>query len=300
MGDAGIMIAVVARTFSKLSTILEMIKFEHTVFALPFALVGALIAADGLPPIRMIIWILVAMVGARSSAMALNRIADIHYDKINPRTASRALPKGILSLVEAWIFTILAAGVFVFAARMLNSLAFYLSPLALLVILGYSYTKRFTSLSHLVLGLALGIAPTGAWIGITGQISIVPVVLSAGVMFWTAGFDIIYALQDIEFDTRSGLFSIPRLLGPGRALLISRGFHILAVLLLCIFGVLLKLGVAYFVGVSLVAFLLAYEQHLVEPDDLSKVNIAFFNTNGFISIGYFIFTALDFMIRKVL
>lgn len=190
--------SLIVRGLRKLKIILEMIKFEHTIFALPFALMSMMLAADGLPERRVIIWILVAMVGARSSAMAFNRIADLTYDRLNPRTADRALPKGILSVGEVWLFTFLSAATFVFASYMLNSLAFALSPVALLIILGYSYTKRFTSLTHLVLGLALGITPVGAWIAVRGQFNIAPIVLSAAVMFWTAGFDIIYALQDIR------------------------------------------------------------------------------------------------------
>ncbi len=290
--------SLIVRGLRKLKIILEMIKFEHTIFALPFALMSMMLAADGLPERRIIIWILVAMVGARSSAMAFNRIADITYDRLNPRTADRALPKGILSIGEVWLFTFLSAVTFVFASYMLNSLAFALSPVALLIILGYSYTKRFTSLTHLVLGLALGIAPVGAWIAVRGQFNIAPIVLSGAVMFWTAGFDIIYALQDIEFDRKQGLFSIPRFLGISRSLIVSRLFHFTAVLLLILFGVIMHLGWAYFGGTLAAAVLLAYEQSLVKPNDLSKVNVAFFNTNGFVSIGLLVFTLLDLLIRK--
>ncbi|MDI6829648.1 MAG: UbiA-like polyprenyltransferase [Armatimonadota bacterium] len=290
--------SLIVRGLRKLKIILEMIKFEHTIFALPFALMSMMLAADGLPERRVIIWILVAMVGARSSAMAFNRIADLTYDRLNPRTADRALPKGILSVGEVWLFTFFSAVTFVFASYMLNSLAFALSPLALLIILGYSYTKRFTSLTHLVLGLALGIAPVGAWIAVRGQFNIAPIVLSAAVMFWTAGFDIIYALQDIEFDRQQGLFSIPRFLGINRSLIVSKLFHFTAVLLLILFGATMHLGWAYFAGTLAAAVLLAYEQSLVKPNDLSKVNVAFFNTNGFVSIGLFVFALLDLLIRK--
>ncbi|MDH7480522.1 MAG: UbiA-like polyprenyltransferase [Armatimonadota bacterium] len=286
------------RGLRKLKTILEMIKFEHTVFALPFALISMVLAADGLPEGRVIFWILVAMVGARSSAMAFNRIADITYDRLNPRTADRALPRGVLTLSEVWLFTLFSAAAFVFAAYMLNPLAFALSPVALIVILGYSYTKRFTSLTHLVLGLALGIAPVGAWIAVRGQFNLAPIVLSAAVMFWTAGFDIIYALQDIEFDRAQGLFSIPRFLGIRRSLMVSRLFHFAAITLLVVFGAVMSLGEAYYVGTAAAAALLIYEQSLVKPHDISKVNIAFFNTNGLVSIGLLIFTVLDLLIRK--
>ena len=283
----------------KIAVLLEAIKFEHTVFALPFALTAAVLAG-GFPPIRVLGWILLAMVGARSAAMAFNRIVDLRFDKLNPRTKGRALPAGALKLAEMWAFTIVAAGVLIYAAYRLNPLAFYLSPVALLVVMGYSYTKRFTSLSHLVLGLALGIAPTAAWIGVTGRIDLAPVALSAVVMFWTAGFDIIYAMQDVEFDRKLGLFSIPAKVGPSKALSISRVFHAAAVLLLFAFGLMLKLGAVYYVGVAFVAGLLIYEQSLVKPDDLSKVDMAFFNTNGFVSIGYFLFALVDAFIRKAL
>ncbi len=294
------MSAMVARALSKVGIILEMIKFEHTVFALPFALTSMMLAADGMPDLIVLAWIVVAMVAARTAAMAFNRIADLRYDKLNPRTANRALPRGILSLAEVWAFTAVAAGAFVFAAWRLNPLAFALSPVALLVILGYSYTKRFTNLSHLVLGLALGIAPVGAWIGVTGRIDLAPVVLSAAVMFWTAGFDIIYALHDMEFDARMGLFSIPKALGPKKGLLVSRAFHAITVALLAAFGMLLALGTAYYVGVAFVICLLAYEQSLVRPEDFSKADIAFFNTNGFVSIGFFVFALVDLIVRKSL
>jgi len=292
------MTAVASKALSKVATILEMIKFEHTLFALPFALTSAILAADGIPPARIIMWILVAMVGARSSAMAFNRIADLHYDRLNPRTADRALPAGILRVGEVWAFTLVSAAVFMFAARMLNPLAFALSPVALFVILGYSYTKRFTSLSHLVLGLSLGIAPVGAWIAVTGRFDLAPIVLSGAVMLWTAGFDIIYSLHDIEFDAQHGLFSIPKALGPANGLLISRIFHGGAIGLLAIFGAMLGLGYIYWLGMLVVAMLLAYEQSLVKPDDFSKVDVAFFNTNGLVSIGFFVFTLVDLIVRR--
>jgi len=291
------MSAVVLRAFSKFAVILEMIKFEHTVFALPFALTSMILAADGMPKLSVFGWILLAMVGARSAAMAFNRIADLRLDRLNPRTSKRALPRRILSLAEVWAFTLVSAGLFVFAAWRLNHLAFALSPVALLVILGYSYTKRFTNLSHLVLGLALGIAPVGAWIAVTGKLEFAPMILSAAVIFWTAGFDVIYALQDMAFDAKIGLYSIPKAFGPARGLLISRGFHLLTVVLLGFFGAYLGLGIAYFAGVAFVAALLVHEQRLVKPHDFSKVNVAFFNTNGFVSIGFFAFALGDLIVR---
>ncbi|MGB9587938.1 MAG: UbiA-like polyprenyltransferase [Armatimonadota bacterium] len=282
----------------KVLIILETIKFEHTVFALPFALTGALLARDCVPDLRTLGWILVAMIGARSSAMAFNRIVDLRYDMLNPRTANRALPRGNLKVWEVSAFTVISAGVFFFAAWKLNPLAFALSPVALAVILGYSYTKRFTALSHLVLGLALGIAPTAAWIAVTGRLEYAPVILSIAVMFWTAGFDIIYSFQDIEFDREQGLFSIPAMLGTSKGLVISRLFHIVTPVMLVLFGIVLRLGTIYYVGVLVVALLLVYEQTLVRPDDYSKVNAAFFTVNGIVSIGYFVFTAVDMVFRR--
>lgn len=292
------MFLILQKLLRKVLIILETIKFEHTVFALPFALTGALLAKDRVPDLRTLGWILVAMIGARSSAMAFNRIVDLRYDMLNPRTANRALPRGNLKVWEVSAFTVISAGVFFFAAWKLNHLAFVLSPVALAVILGYSYTKRFTALSHLVLGLALGIAPTAAWIAVTGRLEHAPVILSIAVMFWTAGFDIIYALQDIEFDREQGLFSVPAMLGPSKGLVISRVFHILTPVMLVLFGIVLRLGTIYYVGVVVVAVLLVYEQALVRPDDYSKVNAAFFTVNGIVSIGYFVFTAVDMVFRR--
>lgn len=275
-----------------------MIKFEHTVFAMPFALTAAFLAADGWPSFRAICWIIAAMVGARSSAMAFNRIADAKIDAMNPRTAERAIPKGLIGIQAAWAVTIVGAALLVLSAKMLNPLAYYLSPVALLVVLGYSYTKRFTSFSHLILGLALGIAPTGAWIAVRGRIEFAPMLLSAAVIFWTAGFDIIYSLLDVEFDKKMGLFSMPKVMGISGALKVSRLFHLFTVLLLVFFGLILKLGWVYFAGTGLAMCLLAYEQSLVKPSDLSRVNIAFFNLNGFVSIGFFIFSMVDLYLRK--
>jgi 4-hydroxybenzoate polyprenyltransferase len=291
--------SLVEKSLKKLKIILEMIKFEHTIFALPFALTSALLAAEGIPPLRTLGFILLAMIGARSSAMAFNRIVDLRYDKLNPRTANRALPKGILGVLEVWVFTFVSAGLLVFAAWSLNSLAFYLSPVALIVILGYSYTKRFTSLSHLVLGLSLGIAPVGAWIAVTGKMGFPSMVLSAAVICWTAGFDIIYALQDVEFDKEMGLFSLPKMLGARNALFTSRFLHAFTILMLIWFGLLLHLGIFYYIGIIIVALLLIHEQRLVAPDDISKLNVAFFNTNGLISIIFLISAISDLIIRKV-
>jgi 4-hydroxybenzoate polyprenyltransferase len=276
--------------------ILEMIKFEHTVFALPFALLSALLAARGLPEWRTLSWILVAMVGARSAAMAFNRIADLHYDALNPRTANRALPRGILSVGQVALFTAVSAAVFVLAAWQLNPLCFALSPVALLWILGYSYTKRFTALSHLWLGLSLGIAPVGAWLAVQGRFDIVPILLSLAVMLWTAGFDIIYSLQDVEFDRRVGLRSLPQTIGEARALWLSRLMHVGMVVLLVAVGQIARLHWGYYAGVAVAAALITYEQSLVKPNDLSRVNLAFFTLNGWVSVLLLAFTVVDWWI----
>jgi len=288
-----IVISTVLRPVRKLSIILEMIKFEHTVFAMPFALSSAIVAANGLPPLRVIWWILAAMVGARSAAMTFNRIADAHIDTLNPRTAQRAIPSGLVSTGTAWLFTIISAAVLVLAAWELNALAFALSPVALVSVMGYSYTKRFTSFSHLWLGLCLGIAPVGAWIAVTGEMGFPSMVLSAAVICWTAGFDIIYSLQDVEFDKQMGLFSLPSRIGPGRALLASRILHAGMIALLVLFGVLTSRGCVYYAGAALMAGFLVYEQSLVSTDDISRVNAAFFTMNGMVSMVMLAFVAVD-------
>lgn len=290
--------------FRKIRIILEMIKFEHTLFALPFALISMLVAAHSLHPDRtgfqiplyQLIWILVAMVGARSAAMTFNRIADARIDAENPRTASRAIPKGLVSVGAAWVFTIISAALLVLAAYMLNPLAFALSPVALAAVLLYSYAKRFTSFSHLWLGLCLGIAPVGAWIAVTGKIGFPSLVLSAAVMLWTAGFDIIYSLQDLDFDRKVGLFSLPAKIGPARALLVSRLLHVLMVGLLVWFGMLTGLGKVYYIGIVHVAALLAFEQRMVSAKNLSRINAAFFTMNGMVSIAFLTFVVLDLLL----
>ena len=280
---------------SKLAELAEMIKFEHTVFALPFALSSAVVAARGVPDWAVLGWILLAMVGARTSAMAFNRIADVDLDRCNPRTRNRALPAGRLSTVSAWALTAGGAGALVYAAYRLNPLAFVLSPVALLWILAYSYTKRFTAWSHLALGLSLSIAPIGAWIAVTGRFDFPPLVLAAAVVFWTAGFDVIYALQDVDFDKRERLFSVPTRFGEAAALWISRGLHAAMVAFAVGFGVLSGLGAVYYLGVALVAAFLVREHLLVRPGDLSKVNEAFFVMNGCVSVGFFVFTAASLL-----
>ena len=268
----------------KLKIILEMIKFEHTVFALPFAIMSAFIASDGLPQLAKLGWILVAMVGARSCAMAFNRLADAEIDSKNPRTSTRAIPAGLITKGAVWIFTFVSAGLLVCAAWRLNSLAFALSPIALAVIMGYSFTKRFTALSHLWLGLALSISPVGAWIAITGRFDWTPIVLCCVVLLWTAGFDIIYACQDVNFDRKHGLHSIPARIGIRWALWISSALHVVAVVLLFVIPLLTELGLFYYIGVGIVVLIFIYEHAIVKPNDLSRVNLAFFTLNGTISL----------------
>ena len=264
---------------------LEMIKIEHTLFALPFALLGAVLAANGLPSFRQFVWIVVAMVGARSTAMAFNRIADRTFDARNPRTASRALPAGLLSVGFVWIFTLISALLFLLAAAMLNQLTLILAPVALASILLYSLTKRWTQFSHIVLGWCLSIAPTGAWIAVRGQIgSPVPLLLSLVVLLWTAGFDVLYACQDYEFDRTAGLHSVPARFGIARALWISRGLHAAAFLALIWLYFATGLGLLAVIGVAATALLLLHQHRLVRADDLGKLNAAFFTTNAFVSI----------------
>ncbi|HEY6186785.1 MAG TPA: UbiA-like polyprenyltransferase [Pyrinomonadaceae bacterium] len=272
-------------TARNIRTTLEMIKIEHTLFALPFAFLGAVLAARGLPTIEQIFWITLAMVGARSTAMAFNRIADSEYDARNPRTSSRAIPAGALSVGFAWAFTIVSAGLFILAAAMLNRLALMLAPVALASVLLYSYTKRWTMLSHLVLGWCLSIAPAGAWIAVRGALdSPVPLLLSLVVLLWTAGFDVLYACQDYEFDRAAGLHSIPEKLGIRRALWISRLFHADAFVTLVALYLVTHLGPLALLGVVATGALLVYQHTLVRADDLRRLNAAFFTTNAFVSV----------------
>ena len=264
---------------------LEMIKIEHTLFALPFAFLGAVLAANGLPSPRQILWIIVAMVGARSTAMAFNRIADRNFDARNPRTATRALPAGLLSVGFVWAFTIISAAIFLLAAAMLNRLTLLLAPVALASVLLYSLTKRWTQFSHIVLGWCLSIAPTGAWIAVRGEIgSAIPLLLSLVVLLWTAGFDVLYACQDYDFDRREGLRSIPARAGIARALWIARALHVGAFLALVWLYAITGLGPLAFAGVIATGALLAYQHRLVRADDLGRLNAAFFTTNAFVSV----------------
>ena len=283
----------------RLKILLEMIKIEHTLFALPFAFLGAFFAARGIPRGTQIGWILLAMIGARSAAMAFNRLVDAQYDAINPRTANRALPKRLLGRGAVALFILISSAVFVYAAAMLNSLALMLSPVALGIVLSYSYTKRFTWLTHIFLGLSLGCAPIGAWIAIRGNLTDVPLLLGGAVILWVAGFDIIYSCQDFEFDSKQRLYSIPKRFGIGGALLISAALHVVMVALLGYLFWRENLGVISFCGLGAVALLLAYEHSLVKPSDLSRVNAAFFTVNGWISILLFLTTGIDIIRRSV-
>jgi 4-hydroxybenzoate polyprenyltransferase len=280
---------------SRLRTTLEMIKFEHSVFALPFALTAALLAArygtnpSPWPAARQIFWIVVAMVGARSAAMTMNRIADLEYDRRNPRTASRALVTGALSPRFAWMFALVSAAVLVVAAWQLNPLALKLSPVALAVLFLYSYTKRFTAWSHVVLGFCLGMSPAAAWIAIAGALDLRVLILCAAVTLWVGGFDVLYACQDVEFDRQAGLHSIPNKFGIARALAIARGMHAAMAALLAWLAWSFALSWPAWAGIAAIAALLAYEHSLVKPHDLSKISAAFFTVNGYISLLFLLF-----------
>jgi 4-hydroxybenzoate polyprenyltransferase len=281
---------------SRIRTVLEMIKFEHSVFALPFALTGALLAArathqppSGWPTWRQLLWIVVAMVAARSAAMTMNRIADLRYDRENPRTQMRALATGALSLQFAWLFTIAAVALFFVAAWQLNSLALKLAPLAIAILFFYSFTKRFTNWSHIFLGFALGISPAAAWIAVTGHLDLRMLILCAAVTLWVAGFDVLYACQDIDYDSRAGLYSIPKRFGIAGALFIARVMHVGVVVLLSSLAYSFTLPWPAWAGIFVVAALLAYEHSLVKPGDLSRLDAAFFTMNGYISISFLVF-----------
>ncbi|HEV2383024.1 MAG TPA: UbiA-like polyprenyltransferase [Terriglobia bacterium] len=283
--------------YDRIRTTLEMIKFEHSVFALPFALTGAVLAVRGWPSLRQVLWLVVAMVGARSAAMTFNRIADLRFDAANPRTRGRALPAGHLSMGFAVAFTVLSCALFMLAAWELNPLAFRLSPIVIALLLGYSYTKRFTVLSHLVLGACLGLSPLATAIALGGRVDAGIALLGVAVMFWVAGFDLIYACQDVEFDRRLGLFSIPARFGIRTALWLSGAMHVIMLSLLVAAARVENLGWVAFAGLGLVAVLLAYEHGLVRPSDLSRLNAAFFNINGYVSVLFFVTWATDVLTR---
>jgi len=276
---------------------LEMIKWEHSIFALPFALCGAMLAAGGLPSWHQLAWIVVAMVSARSAAMAFNRLADASIDAANPRTSIRALPAGLLTPSFVSTFVVVSCAIFVLAASQLNRLTLLLSPVALGAVLLYSYSKRFTRWSHLFLGFALGIAPAAAWIAVRGSLDPRILLLTAAVTFWVGGFDVIYACQDYEFDRNHGLHSLPQHLGIHTALWIARLFHLVMIGLLVALVLAFGLGKLAIVGVIAVAMLLAYEHSLVRHDDLSKLNAAFFTMNGVIAVVFFVFISADLLLR---
>ncbi|PYX97545.1 MAG: 4-hydroxybenzoate octaprenyltransferase [Acidobacteria bacterium] len=276
---------------------LEMIKWEHSIFALPFALCGAMLAAGGWPSAWQLLWIVIAMVSARSAAMAFNRYVDAEIDAANPRTKSRAVPAGILSKQFVGTFVVAASAIFILAAAMLNRLTFLLSPVALGIIFLYSYTKRFTRWSHLVLGFALGVAPAAAWIAVRGSLDPRILLLTGVVTFWVAGFDVLYACQDYEFDSSYGLHSLPRRYGISGGLLIARAMHVLMLILLISVVAAFGLGKIAVAGVTAVTLLLAYEHSLLSARDLSKLNAAFFTMNGVISVVLFLFLAADLLVR---
>ena len=286
-----------AGTLSKIRTTLEMIKWEHSIFALPFALTAVLLAANGLPGWRTVAWILVAMVAARSCAMAFNRWADAELDAANPRTSNRAIPAGLLSRQFVLGFTLVMALVFVAAAAELNRLTLYLSPLVLTVLLSYSYMKRVTRWSHLVLGLALGLAPSAAWIAVRGSLDVRILVLTAAVTLWAGGFDVLYACQDYEHDRAVGLYSLPRAIGIPNAFLAARAMHLAMLGLLVWFGILFHFLALGWVGIAAVALLLAYEHSIVSPRDLRRLNAAFFTMNGVIAMVFLAFVAADLWMR---
>ncbi|GGG80668.1 UbiA-like polyprenyltransferase [Edaphobacter dinghuensis] len=277
---------------------LEMIKWEHSIFALPFALTGAVLAADGWPPLRVLGWIVVCMVAARSAAMAFNRLVDARLDAANPRTSMRAIPAGALSSNFVGGFVVISVVVFAVGAAMLNKLTLELAPLALIVVLAYSYMKRITRWSHLVLGLALGIAPSAAWIAVRGSLDLRIVVLTAAVLLWVGGFDVLYACQDFEHDRKVGLNSVPQSFGVGAAFWIARIMHLGMLMLLCWLIVLFGLGKVAVFGVALVALLLLYEHLIISPKDMRRMNAAFFTLNGVISVVFFGFVAADVLLRR--
>jgi 4-hydroxybenzoate polyprenyltransferase len=285
--------------FSKLRIYLEMIKFEHSIFALPFAYLGAFLAEMRIPSLPELFWITLAMVGARSFAMAMNRLIDREIDRRNPRTAERALPKGHLSLFNVNTFSLISLIVFLIAVYHLAPVCRYLWPLVVIPFVIYPYTKRFTWFSHFILGLCLGLAPVGAWISVTNRVTIEPLLLGAAVLCWVAGFDIFYAIQDIDFDRKHRLYSIPANFGITTSLVLTKLLHFTAISLLAWTGIRLHLGIFYFIGVFIAGTLLAYENSIIKPDDLSRLNMAFFTMNGVISVLMFLFVAIEVISRRM-
>jgi 4-hydroxybenzoate polyprenyltransferase len=282
----------------KLKVFFEMIKFEHTLFALPFAYLGAFLASNGVPRPGKLLWITLAMVGARTAAMSLNRLIDRHIDAINPRTAQRALPAGKLKVTEVYMYTIFSFLLLGYSAYRLNLLALMLMPIAVFFLVLYSYTKRFTWACHFVLGISLGLAPVGAWIGVTGHWALTPILLGVGVVTWVAGFDIVYACQDVEFDRKEGLYSIPAIFGVQRSLEISSFLHVLAPVFFIAVGVVMSMSWLYYIGVVIAIVLLFRQHRLVSAEDLSKIGVAFFDLNGYLSILLFVFSILDLVLLR--
>jgi 4-hydroxybenzoate polyprenyltransferase len=279
----------------KINILLEMIKFKHTVFALPFALMGAVLAARGMPSLRVFFWVVIAMVGARTAAMTFNRIADHRFDAANPRTDKRAIPAGEVSLKESWLMVVAASALFFGACWMLNPLALILAPFALALTFFYSLTKRFTWFCHVILGISLAIAPLGGWVATTGSLIGYPWVLSLGVLFWVTGFDIIYASQDAEFDRKAGLHSMPASLGRKNAFRLAVTFHALAFFLFTLTGYFQELNIVYYVGIALTGSALFYQHLIVNPRDLSQIQVSFFSMNGFISLTLFVATCISLL-----
>jgi 4-hydroxybenzoate polyprenyltransferase len=282
---------------TKLKVYLEMIKFQHSIFALPFAYLGAFLAQMRVPDLKTLFWITVAMVGARSFAMALNRLIDMEIDCRNPRTVERALPRGLLSVSNVIVFSLSSLFLFLLAVYNLAPICRYLWPFVVIPFVIYPYTKRVTWLSHFILGLCLGMAPVGAWIAITNTFSLVPFLIGGAVLLWVSGFDIFYAIQDIDFDHKNGLFSIPASFGLTISLTLTKLLHATSIAILIWVGICLDLGLFYYLGVAVAAILLIYENSIIKPDDLSRLNLAFFTMNGLISVILFIFAAFDVILR---
>lgn len=276
--------------FEKIKILLEMIKFKHTIFAMPFAFIGAFLAGRGIPSLSIFFWVIMAMVGARTCAMGFNRIADRSFDAANPRTAGRAIPAGAVSLGESWAMVILSGALFFFSCYMLNTVALLISPFALGLVLGYSLTKRFTWFCHVILGIALAIAPLGGWIAVAGTMQGYPWVLSLGVLFWVAGFDCIYACLDADFDRSAGLYSMPAVFGRKKSFYIAVFFHVLAFVLFTLTGLHAKLNVYYYLGLFVTGGALFYQHLIVSPRDLSRIRMSFFSMNGLIALTLFIAT----------
>lgn len=284
---------------NSVKTFLRMIKVEHSLFALPFAFTGAVLAAGGIPSLSKLFWIVVAMVGGRSFAMGVNRLVDAEIDSKNPRTSGREIPTGKISTLSAVFFIIISLIVFEFSTFMLNKLSFILSPVPVIIFIVYSYSKRFTYYCHIILGAALGLAPVGAWIAVNGSVNFAIILLGIAVLFWVAGFDIVYALQDIDFDSDYGLFSIPAKVGVRNAIYLSRIFHFVTFFIFFILMFYFDLGIIYLIGVILSGIFMFYEHYLIRAEDLKNVNMAFFNYNAYISITIFVSVLMDIMLRGI-